>query len=85
MRCLKHKRYKAKLPPRCDCVECWRMFVEKSADYQIICREIERRSGEMSIERGIDDETLIFELLMNKKKEIENDYLERKNNGSEIL
>ena len=80
----KHKRYKAKLPPRCECVECWRMYVEKSGDYQIICREIERRLGDSSIERGLDDETLILHILEDKKKEIENKYLERKNNGSNI-
>lgn len=81
-KCIKHKRYKAILKPRCDCVECWRMFLDKSADYQTICCEIERRKLQGTVvaefDPGTNEERLINNMLIEKKKEMEHNYLERK-------
>lgn len=91
MGCLKHKRYKAKLKPRCDCVECWRMFLDKTDNYQVVCQEMDSRgmndiSGTVIAEfdPGPNDVRLIMEMLVSKKKEFEQKYFERNNNGSNI-
>lgn len=75
-KCRFHKRYKAKLKPRCDCVECWRMFLEKTDNYQIICQEIEYReiNGRTIVQETCTDKILIQQMLMDKKREIENNF-----------
>jgi len=56
MRCNKHKRYKAKLRPRCDCIECWEIFLEDTATYNDICKELKRResTGTYAIGFGLE-------------------------------
>ncbi len=44
MRCKQHKRYKAILRPRIDCVDCWRIYLTQTATYNDICQEIDRRT-----------------------------------------
>lgn len=79
MRCLQHKRYKGILRPRTDCVECWQIFLSKSADYNVVCKEIESRKpvGETFIaefDPGPNEARLIRHMLYNKKKEMEERY-----------
>ena len=74
MRCNKHKRYKAKLRPRCDCVDCWQMFLEETATYNDVCKEIDRRTPKDSptISYVIDmGPNPIMEMLIDCKKKFE--------------
>ena len=75
MRCKKHKRYEAKLRPRCNCVGCWSMFLNKTANYNDVCKEIERRegpkTGSIILDCGSIEEFMIDSMLRDKKKELE--------------
>lgn len=72
MRCKMHKRYKGVLRPRCSCVDCWGIFLDR-ADYQTICQEIDRRSpepcGTYVEQNPCSDEGMVLSILENKKKE----------------
>ena len=73
MRCKKHKRYKAKLRPRCSCLECWMMYIESHLDLEIIENAIEHQEGfhgGWSIEYGDTDDNLVTSYLRDKKREL---------------
>ena len=77
MRCRQHRRYKAKLRPRIDCVDCWRIYLSQTATYNDVCQEIDRRlpKDEPGISYAIDFEpTPIMDLLIEAKKELETKY-----------
>jgi len=77
MRCTQHKRYKAKLRPRIDCVVCWRIYLSQTATYQDICQEIDSRLPKdktgvsYAISFGLEP---IMALLIEAKKELEDFY-----------
>lgn len=77
-KCQEHKRYKPILRPRSDCVDCWLMFVEETADYQTICQEIERRGSEINgtviaqFDSRANEQRIIYNMLQERKKELEN-------------
>ena len=74
MRCKKHKRYKAKLRPRCSCLECWMMYIESHLDMKIINDSIKHQEefhGGWSIEHGDTDDNLVTSYLLEKKREME--------------
>ena len=76
MRCKAHKRYKAKLRPRCDCVECWQMFLENTADYNDVCLSLDIRDPQegtyaRAFDGGTNEEILIRHMLFDKKRELE--------------
>lgn len=79
MRCKKHKRYKAILKPRCDCVDCWRIFLSKTATYNDVCKEIDKREPApgttfiAEFDPGTNEEREINHMLADYKKELEED------------
>jgi len=79
MKCNIHKRYKAKLKPRSQCIQCWNIFLESEhANYSSICQEIDRRTlknipGVSYVDTSWDfpDENTVMQMLKDKKKEME--------------
>lgn len=67
MRCKKHRRYKAKLRPRCGCLICWIMYIENNFNITNIEKGIEYIR-----EKDIynDDNMGILNYLMKKKNEL---------------
>ena len=84
MKCKKHPRYKALKKPRCECYECWQMFVKRTADYQMVCKEIEWRTKEESgttYARGFfSNESAIVSLLKGRKRAFEEEFKKEKEN-----
>ena len=78
MRCKQHRRYKAKLRPRIDCVDCWKIYLSQTATYDDIRQEIDRRLPKYepgaSYAIGFGPEPII-DLLIEAKKELEIQYL----------
>jgi len=74
MRCKAHRRYKAKLRPRCSCLDCWKIYIESHMDLETINDAIEHQEeyhGGWSIEYGNVDDNLVTNYLMKKKRELE--------------
>ena len=75
MRCKKHKRYKAKLRPRCSCLECWMMYIESHLNMETIDDAIKHQEeyhGGWSIEGyGDTDDDLVTNYLREKKRELD--------------
>lgn len=76
MRCKTHKRYKGMLRPKCSCLDCWTMYIERHMDVDIIEDSLEhlrKFHGCWSIEYGDENDTMVFHYLLDKKRELEND------------
>jgi hypothetical protein len=74
--CKEHKRYKGKLRPKCDCVKCWQLFLEKTAGYYDVCEKIDNIKHKYDdcstfIESYSDDIIIILKMLEEKKEEME--------------
>ena len=73
MRCKKHKRYKAQLKPQGDCWDCWKIYLEKCSDINIVEMEIYDRnkvSPGCTYVQMDDIKQNVLNLLLNKKKEM---------------
>jgi hypothetical protein len=42
MRCKAHPRYKGILKPRCTCLQCWHIYLDKNPSLEIVREELER-------------------------------------------
>lgn len=72
MRCKQHKRYKAKLRPRIDCVGCWEVYLSQTATYHDICTELKLREPKEGGTYAKDFEPEpIMDMLREAKKELE--------------
>lgn len=74
MRCKKHKRYKAKLRPRCNCLDCWKMYIESHLNLDVLNDAIdyqENMYGGSSFEYGSNDDNIVINYLREKKKELD--------------
>lgn len=80
MRCKTHRRYKAKLPPRCNCFDCWVVYLDKHPSLEIVEKEIHDRTyrepGGTYVENCDTEEMLILNLLFAKRKELKGEYNE---------
>jgi len=96
MRCKDHRRYKGLKKPQTDCNACWTKFLDRTADYQMICKEIEFRTpkeeSETSYARGFDNyggynnyETAIVGLLRRYKLKLEEEYYKDKEKKMEVV
>lgn len=68
MICLKHKTYKGIIKPRVDCLDCWRVWIEKSSNYQSICQEIDKRKQYVDININSDKNNIVNLLIEEKNK-----------------
>jgi len=73
MKCKKHKRYKAKLRPRCSCLDCWMMYIESNLSLETVENGIEHQKGFHGGDSFCQDteDMLISNYLCNKKRELQ--------------
>ena len=74
MRCKTHRRYKAKMKPQCDCLDCWLIYLDTNPPVGIIEQEIHNRTyvppGYSYVEME-EDKQMILYLLQDKQKEFQ--------------
>jgi len=73
MRCSIHKRYNGKLKPRISCIECWHIFLSQDIEEWLLDEYInyyETMKGCNNIETWINDDTIVYDFLIEKKKKI---------------
>ena len=76
MKCKKHKRYRGILRPKCSCLDCWIAYTEKHLNVDEIEHSLDHMRkfhGCWSIEHGDTDDHLVFNYLIDKQRELEND------------
>jgi len=55
VKCKQHKRYNGKIKPEVECYYCWQKYLEKSAIYEDVCKELEERvkkNSNICLEKG---------------------------------
>lgn len=88
MRCQQHKRYKATLRPRIDCVDCWIIYLSQTATYNDICQEIDRRlpKDEPGVSHAIDfGPEPIMDLLIETKTQLEDNNMNKMQKARKIM
>ena len=75
MRCRSHRRYKAKLKPRIDCLNCWIMYLDKNPSLEVVQQEIHDRTyippGYSYVDNWDTDHMAIMNLLRAKQEEFQ--------------
>lgn len=90
MRCKDHRRYKGLKKPQTDCSVCWGKFLDRTANYQMICKEIEFRTpndeDRFSHAGGFfSTESSIVSKLKYYKKKLEEEYYKNKEKKMEVV
>jgi hypothetical protein len=60
MRCKAHPRYKGFLKPKCDCVDCWCIWLGRNGSIDVALEEIEKRSHSIEDDDRVRDLLLVY-------------------------